>query len=823
MENCRKQKILIADDSELNREILSAMLEDEYNIMEAENGIQAVAALSEHRTDIAMLLLDITMPEMDGFAVLDYMNKYHWIEEIPVIVISAEDNPASIKRAYDLGVTDYMGRPFDTTVVRRRIANTLLLYAKQRRLLHIVADQIYEKEKSNQLMVSILSHIVEFRNGESGLHVIHISLITRLVLKRLLQKTDTYMLSNADIALISLASAFHDIGKISIPDEVLNKPGRLTAKEFEIMKRHSMVGADMLHELPVQERNEPLIRVAYEICRWHHERYDGGGYPDGLQGDDIPISAQVVSLADVYDALTSERCYKKAYSHEQAMDMILNGQCGAFNPLLLECLKEIGSTLQEELKINSGTSYGTQEFQDMANQLQAPELVSSERVLRMLEYERQRVQFLTDAAKDIIFFYSESPPLLNLNEPGVLKLGLDKNMTDPMQNPLLLANIPPDSLNRLKDKLGAASPAEPIVQMELEIRIEGELRWNRLICRTLWGAETDERYMGIAGTLIDVHDEYRHITSLKEEIYHYEVENDRLNIIGHERNGHRAVTGKEAWLLMRLLDTVFDAVRLVDASTNYEIHVDRTGTMRKVPYNCYAVWSRDSRCDNCISAKCLSQKSRFEKFEFLGNEIYFVIAYYVEVDGQPCSMEMITRMTEDTLFDGHGKEEVVQAIFEYNKKVYIDSLTGVNNRRYYEEQLRELSGVDAVLFADVDKFKNVNDLYGHQTGDMVLRLIADAICSSVRKSDSVVRYGGDEFIVIFRNIPFHIFKERAMDIQRRIKALSIEEYPDICFSASIGGIYGPGNTAELLQTADEQMYRAKREGCGICLARGEMQ
>lgn len=186
-------------------------------------------------------------------------------------------------------------------------------------------------------------------------------------------------------------------------------------------------------------------------------------------------------------------------------------------------------------------------------------------------------------------------------------------------------------------------------------------------------------------------------------------------------------------------------------------------------------------------------------------------------------MEMITRMTEDTLFDGHGKEEVVQAIFEYNKKVYIDSLTGVNNRRYYEEQLRELSGVDAVLFADVDKFKNVNDLYGHQTGDMVLRLIADAICSSVRKSDSVVRYGGDEFIVIFRNIPFHIFKERAMDIQRRIKALSIEEYPDICFSASIGGIYGPGNTAELLQTADEQMYRAKREGCGICLARGEMQ
>lgn len=821
MEDSRKQKILIADGSEINREILTAMLEDEYYIMEAENGIQAVAALSEHRTDIAMLLLDITIQEMDGFAVLDYMNKYHWIEEIPVIVISAEDNPASIKRAYDLGVTDYMGRPFDTTVVRCRIANTLLLYAKQRRLVHIVADQIYEKEKSNQLMVSILSHIVEFRNGESGFHVIHINIITRLLLKRLVQKTDIYMLSNSDIALTSLASAFHDIGKISIPDEVLNKPGRLTAKEFEIMKSHSMVGADMLHELPVQEQNEPLIRVAYEICRWHHERYDGGGYPDGLQGDDIPISAQVVSLADVYDALTSERCYKKAYSHEQAMDMILNGQCGAFNPLLLECLKEIGSTLQDELKVNPGLAYGTKELQDIANQLQAPELVSSGRVLRMLEYERQRVQFLTDIAKDIIFFYSELPPLLNLNEPGVLKLGLDKSMTEPMQNQLLLANIPPDSLKRLKDKLRAASPEEPIVRMDLEIKIEGELRWNRLICKTLWGVETDERYMGIVGTLIDVHDEYRHITSLKEEIYQYEVKNNLFNIIGYEMDGHRVVTGKEAWLLIRLLETVFDSVRLVDASTNYELILDCMGVMRKAPYSCYAVWSRDIRCENCISAKCLSKKSRFEKFEFVGNEIYFVIAYYMEVDGQPCSMEMITRMTEDTLFDGRGKEEVVQAIFEYNKK-YIDPLTGVNNRRYYEEQLRELSDIDAVLFADVDKFKNVNDLYGHQTGDMVLRLIADAICSSVRKSDLVVRYGGDEFVVIFRNIPFHIFKERTVDIQRRVKALSVEEYPDICFSVSIGGIYGPGNTVELLQIADEQMYRAKREGCGTCLVHGGM-
>lgn len=343
----RKQTILIVDDSMMNRSILADILED-YEILEGTNGEEGIAMLKEHGEKIDMVLLDIVMPVMDGFEVLSIMNRRHWIENIPVIMISAEDDPTLVAKAYELGVTDYISRPFDSLVVRRRVVNALTLYEKQKKLIDMVVEQIHEKEESNSVMVTVLSHIVEFRNGESGLHVIHIRMMTEMLLEALMQKTDQYNLTRADIQMISTASALHDIGKISIPEEVINKPGRLTDEEFEIMKTHSAIGAAMLNDL-LKTNQEPLIKVAYEICRWHHERYNGRGYPDGLKGEEIPISAQIVSLADVYDALTSERVYKKAFSHEKAVDMILNGECGVFNPLLLECLLEIQDQLKEGL------------------------------------------------------------------------------------------------------------------------------------------------------------------------------------------------------------------------------------------------------------------------------------------------------------------------------------------------------------------------------------------------------------------------------------------------------------------------------------------
>ena len=294
------------------------------------------------------MLLDIVMPEMDGFEVLSYMNRDHLIEDIPVIMISSEDSESFIRQAYEMGASDYVSRPFDAKVVYRRATNNIKLYAKQRRLIRMVTEQIREREKNVSMLVGVLSQIVEFRNGESGLHVKHIQRFTECILDRLIEKDPDLHFDPKERDNIPLASALHDIGKIAVDDKILNKPGKLTPEEFTAMKLHTVYGAKMLEELQPYY-DEPLLKTAIEIVRWHHERWDGRGYPDGLVGDEIPLSAQIVSLADVYDALTSERCYKKAFSHEKAMEMILGGECGVFNPKLIECFVDVQDVLKKEL------------------------------------------------------------------------------------------------------------------------------------------------------------------------------------------------------------------------------------------------------------------------------------------------------------------------------------------------------------------------------------------------------------------------------------------------------------------------------------------
>lgn len=343
-----RQKILVVDDSEMNRAILIEMLKEEFEIIEAENGKQGLQLLRQYGKKISVVLLDIVMPVMDGFEVLTVMNRDHMIDDIPVIMISSEESETYIRRAFNFGVSDYISRPFDCDVVYQRVFNTIKLYAKQRHLVAMVSDQMKEKEKNNQMMVEVLSQIVEFRNGESGLHVLHIKTLTEMLIEQLVQKTDKYKLSPNDCHMIATASAFHDIGKIGIDEKILNKPGKLTTDEFEQMKQHTLIGASMLEKME-RYKDEPLITIAYQICRWHHERYDGRGYPDKLTGEEIPISAQVVSLADVYDALISERAYKKAFSHKKAMEMILGGECGTFNPMLLEIFVEMQDRIKEKM------------------------------------------------------------------------------------------------------------------------------------------------------------------------------------------------------------------------------------------------------------------------------------------------------------------------------------------------------------------------------------------------------------------------------------------------------------------------------------------
>ena len=343
-----KPTILLVDDAMMNRMVLTGILGEDYHILEAGNGERCLELLRANAGQIALVLLDINMPVMDGFEVLRTMNTNHTIEDVPVIMISSDDSEEAIRKAYELGASDYVNRPFDAKIVYRRVANTIKLYAKQRRLVQMVSDQIRAREKNTDVLVGVLSQIVEFRNGESGSHVRHIRVITETLLHRLMELTDRYELTPEQQDNIALASALHDIGKIGIDEAILNKPGKLTAEEFAVIKTHSMLGAEMLHKTE-NFAEQPLLQTAYEIARWHHERWDGRGYPDGLKGDDIPISAQLVSMADVYDALTSERCYKKAFPHETAVQMITNGECGAFNPLLTQCLLDVQGELKQEI------------------------------------------------------------------------------------------------------------------------------------------------------------------------------------------------------------------------------------------------------------------------------------------------------------------------------------------------------------------------------------------------------------------------------------------------------------------------------------------
>lgn len=559
------QKILIVDDSEMNRAILTDMLEDDYEILEAENGIEAINILQKYSTEISLVLLDIVMPEMDGFEVLQIMNESGWIEDIPVIMISAETASKHMQRAYELGVTEFIGRPFDVMVVRHRVVNTILLYTKQKRLTSLVADQVYEKEQRSNLLVNILSHIVEFRNEESGLHVLHIRTLTEILLKELVQKTDRYDLSQEDISLIGIASALHDVGKMAIPDEILNKPGRLNAEEFAVIKTHTTQGAEMLAASPWYE-SENLVKIAYEICRWHHERYDGKGYPDGLKGDEIPISAQIVALADVYDALTSERVYKKAIPHEKAIQMILNGECGAFNPLVLECLQDVQRLIQKELQEDSPVRANRREMQNIAQAMMGhEELSASERTLKLLEHERVKYDFFAALSQEIQFEYTMSPPMIMLNDWGAEKLGCGKVMMTPFDNEKMLSVFPRKDMRILSEEIHSTTTEQPVVQYDCQLNINGEERWTRIIVRAIWSTDEPPRYTGAIGKAIDIHETHLEMENLKRLAFHDSL----TGLLNHAHARERIIERMEERPLSKYALVMFDLDHFKDANNHY--------------------------------------------------------------------------------------------------------------------------------------------------------------------------------------------------------------------------------------------------------------
>lgn len=798
-----KQKILIADDSEMNRELLAAILEEEYDIIQVNDGVQAVDCLQRQAEEISLLLLDIVMPHMDGFEVLSYMNKEHWIDSIPVVIISSENSPIYIKRGYDLGATDFIGKPFDANMVLRRSANAILLGAKQRRMTSIVSNQIYEREKSSKLMINILSHIVEFRNGESGLHVLHIQTITEMLLRQLVQKENNrYALSKEQIRMITTASALHDIGKISIPDEILNKPGRLTAEEFAVIKGHSMAGANMLSELPLDQKEEPLVKTAYEICRWHHERYDGGGYPDGLKGEEIPVSAQVVALADVYDALTSERCYKDAYSHEKAIEMILAGQCGAFNPLMLECLLDISSSLKKKMGYKSKERYEQTDLSDIASRFHDFEMDSSEKIVQQLEFERMRYNFLAEGSRNIVFTYTISPPLLTFNQAGCKRSGITEPSFSPLQSGVLKDLVEEQSLKRLIRKITQATRETPDVTSNLLLTDGKNPCHYRCECRVIWTDGAEKGYTGVVGKLTDITDDYMVMENVREEGLKV-LEKDRSaefsGFYDRFKKCGFSTDGTEAWLLLQYLQIPYDLVRYVDPITNKVIHIEKDGKMWESETACSDIWNCLEKCSNCISRLSMQTGKRMTKLEVAGEDPYQVVSMYVEIDRKPCCLEMASRIDGDFMPDGYSRDEILSSVRIHKEKVYIDPVTGVYNKRYYVEKLSKMDNAAALMFADIKNFKRINENFGHQAGDDVLRQVAGVLRDVAAGKGDVLRYSGDDFVTVFFEVTEEELSEIQKEMCRRVEALRFPELPGVQLKLVTAGTSIPGRVEEMLE------------------------
>lgn len=781
-----KEKILIADDSPINQQILTEVLGDGYEYLYCDDGVKALELLETH-LDIDLLLLDINMPKLDGFGVLEAMQSRQWAEEVPVIVISAEDDSSFIQRAYALGTTDYIRRPFNLTIVQRRVSNTLKLYARQNNLVRMVKKQVLEREKANNTMVNILSAAIESRNNETGDHLLHVRILTELLLRQLVHLTDQYKLSESEISMIITLSALHDMGKIRVPWHILNKPGKLDDEEWEIMKKHTVYGDDFLQNSSL-DLDDPMVRTAHEICRWHHERWDGKGYPDGLVGDEIPISAQVVALADVYDALTANRCYKRAYSHDTAIAMIMAGKCGAFNPLLLECLRSVSNLMRQAIsEYDKLFDYRAEAMRLSMETLEQQALPLDDRAQRLIGIEREKTQFLSKHCGGTQFSYNSWTDKLSFtswNEQGqaitkVLQLDVDNGID-------LLRK---EDWKRLQNLYISSTRSNPDFQAEVLAPVSGVWRWYRVEAHTLWASDNIGR-CGAVGIFTDIHEE----------------------VLGRSMGVPQLAgsdAGKDLLETCTRLRKMVDLVRIVDPLKNHVLTFDQDGNITETPECCYAIWNKSVCCGNCSSRRAMEETGWVSKLESKDGDLYCVLSRYTPVDGRACVLEVAVRLDSNSFASCEvgisGSANPILPNF------YQDSMTHAYSRLYLDSFGPSLEGCDAVGFLDLDHFKQINDTYGHHIGDLAIEALGSTILSRIRGDDKLIRYGGDEFVLIFPKIKEEVFNRRLKEIRTAVRSIVIDECPQLRLDVSYGGAYRTAPLSEAIREADLQMYHMKNK------------
>lgn len=542
-------KILIVDDAEVNRAILQELFCHEFETIEAENGEEAVHVIQTENSTIAAILLDIVMPVMDGFDVLRFLAAQNLLDKIPVFFITAETSSDVTMQGYESGVVDVITKPIvDPAIVRKRVKNAIELYQNRNRLADLVQEQVetikLQSEKLKYTSVSIidmLSSVIEFRSGESGQHVRRIRKVTKMLLEALSENYEQYRMDEELIETISNASAMHDVGKISIPDYILNKPGRLTAEEFAEMKKHPLHGCDLFEKIPLFQ-DEDIFQYCYEICRHHHERWDGKGYPDGIAGDDIPIYSQVVALADVYDALVSERVYKAPIWHEKALDMIRNGECGMFNPLLLEEFirqePEIYKTLYVNDRMSEDERQAHIQWADRAARpVEQPML--SDRTLELLERERRRYSMLSKMSGDIFFDYDKKTDTLEYTEKYQEVFGGSTQILHAMDYFDHTDQLERRQFDAIRHKVHTLTPQNSVYRTELQLRTKsGAMEWFEVYIQANWDAENGNAFDGCIGKLTS-------IQQLKQESLHWKEQAMHDYLTGlHNRQAFESILHK---------------------------------------------------------------------------------------------------------------------------------------------------------------------------------------------------------------------------------------------------------------------------------------
>ena len=798
----KEHKILVVDDSRFNRAVITSMLEKDYFLEEACNGKEALLILEDHAEEFALVLTDLVMPNMDGFDLLKAMKERGWLDFLPVIMISSDYTDDNINTAYNLGASELIQRPFNERVICHRIDDIIDLSGRQQELSNALVNEMIQENETNSAMISILSHIVETRNGESGSHVRNIRTITRMLLEELTKVSDRYAFSSEEKRLICTASSLHDIGKMTVPEEILNKPGRFTEEEFQIMKGHAMAGANMVDALRRGENTNALMQLTYEICRWHHERYDGKGYPDGLKGEDIPITAQIVSVADVYDALVSERCYKPSHTPEEAFQMILDGQCGTFNPLLMTCLSNIFDELKGALTVSgsaqseSGGDSAQELVEEAVAHLHEHGVAATESIAQELNRERLRFKFFFNGAYPG-FYYTVSPAILYYNRAAMKLFGIEDPVVvmDTEQTPY--EKYDRGAADRLRRKLSTATNAHPLIRENISLDLPGEEpRPYRCELQTVWDSPHAGHYTEVMGRLIPLDGELPAAPDAGER--------GQLPAVRSE------MTGRQAYDLLSAIKFMVYNVRLVDPTDNSVLEIDSSGRLVKTGQPCYRFWKQEKRCANCTSMKCLAFRKNYSKLVFLDGEVFHVISRYIKVDGKPLVLETLVRITEDALLDGNGETLPVGSLFDMHSQLYLDPATCVYNRRYYDTETRNGEKICALAVLNVDQFQDIADTYGREAGDNLLARVAQSIHSGLREPDTLIRYCGAEFVMLFASIHPDALEARLNKICGDISALSVdgaENGPYI--TASIGGAIGPDVPKALLKKADEMLLKAR--------------